>query len=141
MSKTLIEKITEVGESLHAELKSTRTIDANDNILKPQMFIDIISHKEDELRKFYAEVENEAGVITDRNAFNILEKYMWHFGEMKEKMSMTPEEQEPTEESLIEKETAEETSVKPSAFKAGIKRLFGKIKAKITPTNSTTNNR
>jgi len=139
--KTTTEQIHEIAETLRSELLSAGAIDANDEVIKPQMFLDIIEHKESELRRFNSEVENEAGVVTDRYAFNILENYYLIFEQMKEQMSLHPTAMEPEDPTQIDPEAEMMKPSKPSAFRNGIRKLFGKIKTKISPTNSNSNNR
>ena len=130
MKKTTAEKIHDIAKTLNSELLSAGAINKKGDIVKPQMFLDIIEHKESELNKFYKDVESEEGVTTDKYALNILEKYLWNLKEMKENMSVQPEEHKPEEEMM--------QPSKPSAFKMGIKKLFGKIRSKLNPTKNNT---
>ncbi|MBR5904550.1 MAG: hypothetical protein IKZ49_03390 [Alphaproteobacteria bacterium] len=139
--KTIIEQIHDIMDTLRSELLSAGAINGNDDIIKPQMFIDIIEHKESELGKFDKEVEDEAGVVKDRTAFNILENYYWNLGRMKEQMSLHPEDRDPEDPTQIDPEAEMMKPTKPSAFKTGIRKLLGKLKGRFIPSNSNSNNR
>ena len=136
MSQTTIAKAHKIANDLHSDLLKTGAIDAQDNIIKSQMFIDIIEHAESELKKLIPEVENEAGVTIDRNGANIVYNYVYIFNEMKETMSVNPEilKTMPKEEQIMPEKT-------PSSFKTGIKKMFGKIKSKFTPAMEKTETR
>ena len=136
MKKTTIDQIHDVAKTLNSELLSSGAIDKKGDIVKPQMFLDIIEHKESELNKFYKEVESEEGVVTDKYALNILENYLWNLKEMKETMSVRPEENGPENPTKTDPEEKMMQPSKQSAFKTGVKKLFGKIKSKLNPTNS-----
>ena len=134
--KTTVEQIHDIAETLHSELINAGAINKKGEIVKPQMFLDIIEHKESELNKFYKEVESEEGVITDKYALNILENYLWNLKEMKETMSVNFDEKKSKDPTKKDPEKEMMAPSKPSAFKTGMKKLFGKIKSKINPTNS-----
>lgn len=129
MSQTTIAKAHKIARDMHSELVNTGAIDAKNNVVKSQMFIDIIEHAESELNKLVPEVESEAGVVIDRNAANIVYNYFDIFKEMKQTMSVHPELGHTSSEEFVTKE-----SKAPRAFKSGIKKMFGKIKSKFTPT-------
>ena len=131
MSQTTIAKAHKIAKDMYSDLVNSKAIDAKDNVIKSQMFIDIIEHAESELNKLVPEVENEAGVVIDRDAANIVYNYFDIFKEMKQTMSVHPE--------LVHTQSEPEEFVtkKPKtsgAFKTGIKKMFGKIKSKFTPT-------
>lgn len=130
MSQTTIAKAHKIARDMHSELVNTGAIDAKDNVIKSQMFIDIIEHAESELNKLVPEVESEAGVIIDRNAANIVYNYFNIFKEMKQTMSVHPE----LGHTSSEEEFATKQQKKSGSFKSGIKKMFGKIKSKFTPT-------
>lgn len=137
MAQTTIEKAHKIARDLYSDLSTTGTIDAQDNIVKTQLFIDIIEHAESELNKLVPEVESEAGVTIDRNAANIIYNYLSIFNEMKETMSVHPEMARiPAEQEHVTKHPK-----KPTSFKSGIKKMFGKIKSKFTPAIEKTETR
>lgn len=139
MSQTTIAKAHKIARELHSDLLKTGAIDAKNNVIKTQMFIDIIEHAESELNKLMPEVENEAGVTIDRNGANIIYNYLSIFNEMKETMSVHPETLRamPDEEEQITPEQPK----KPGSYKSGIKKIFGKIKSKFALTKDKTETR
>lgn len=130
MSQTTIAKAHKIARDMHSDLSKSGAIDAHDNVIKSQMFIDIIEHAESELNKLVPEVESEAGVIIDRNAANIVYNYFDIFKEMKQTMFVHPE----LGHTSSEEEFTTEQPKKSGSFKSGIKKMFGKIKSKFTPT-------
>ena len=139
MSQTTIAKAHKIARELHSDLLKTGAIDAKHNVIKTQMFIDIIEHAESELNKLIPEVENEAGVTIDRNGANIVYNYISIFTEMKETMSVHPEMARIPQEQ--EHATKPATAKKPGSYKSGIKKIFSKIKSKFTPTTEKTESR
>ena len=139
MSQTTIAKAHKIARELHSDLLKTGAIDTQDNVIKAQMFIDIIEHAESELNKLIPEVENEAGVTIDRNGANIVYNYISIFTEMKETMSVHPEMARIPQEQ--EHATKPATAKTPGSYKFGIKKIFGKIKSKFTPTTEKTESR
>ena len=137
MSQTTIAKAHKIARELHSDLLSTGAIDAQDNVIKAQMFIDIIEHAESELNKLIPEVENEAGVTIDRNGANIVYNYISIFTEMKETMSVHPEMARIPQEHATKPATAKT----PKPYQSGIKKIFDKIKSKFITTPDKTETR
>jgi hypothetical protein len=138
MTQTVIEKANKIARNLHSDLLKTGAIDAQGNVIKSQMFIDIIEHAESELNKLIPEVENEAGITTNRNGANILYNYISIFNEMKETMSVHPEINRVPEEEHITQVTSTKT---PKTFQSGIKNILSKIKSKFIQTPEKTETR
>ena len=136
MSQTTIAKAHKIATDMRSDLVNSSAIDAQGNIIKAQMFINIIEHAESELNKLLPEVESEAGVVIDHDAANIVYNYLSIFNEMKQTMSVYPSDHAPSREEFTTKQP--KTS---GAFKSGIKKMFGKIKSKFTPTIDKTETR
>jgi hypothetical protein len=134
MPKSTISKISDITGTLYSELLSSGAINKKDEIVKPQMFIDIIEHKEQELQKFVPEVENEAGVVTDRYTADILSGYFSQLQEMKETMSVRPDWDSKDPKAIAIEEKMMRPS-EPSKFIKGIKNLFLKLRNNKTRTN------
>ena len=139
MNQTTIAKAHKIAIELYSDLLKTGAIDAKHNVIKTQMFIDIIEHAESELNKLMPEVENEAGVTIDRNGANVIYNYISIFNEMKETMAVNPETLRAMPDE--EKQITPEQPKKPGSYKSGIKKIFGKIKSKFTPTTEKTETR
>jgi hypothetical protein len=139
MSQTTIAKAHKIARELHSDLLNTGAIDKQDNVIKAQMFIDIIEHAESELNKLIPEVENEAGVTIDRNGANIVYNYISIFTEMKETMSVHPEMARIPQEQ--EHATKSATAKTPAPFQSGIKKMFNKIKSKFALSKDKTETR
>lgn len=117
---TTEKKLDDIFNSLIPDLLKSATIDKKYNILKPQVFLDIVEQKEKEINKLLALTE-ENGSTVDRNAANRIYSVLQILSDMKEKMSVKPYEPE------FEKK--EEKSKKASAFKIGLFSVFKRKKS------------
>lgn len=139
MQKSIINQMSDIIGKFHSDLLSSGTINDKGEVIKPQMFIDIIEHTEKELQKFEPEVEDEAGVVTDRYAADILSTYFYKLQRMKETMSLHPD-QGPEDPKAIAIEERMMRPSRPSRFVIGIKKFFRKLHGKKTG-KVTTNGR
>ena len=123
--------LNKITASLVPDLLKTGAIDKANQIVKPQMFLDIIEQKESEIYALTKYVEDEAGVTVDRNGANLIHDRLYTLQKMKEEMTLTPFEKS------FEPEPAVENQAKtPSKFKAGIRKFFGKFHKKPQLDNS-----
>ena len=89
MYKDVEQKLDAITDSLRQDLLKSGAINDKEEIVKPQTFIDIIEHKENQVNKLFAMVEKD-GVVADKNGANLIYSRLHILSDMKEKMSMSP---------------------------------------------------
>lgn len=118
MASDIEKKLDAIFDSLMSDLTGSAAIDKEYKIVKPQVFLDIITKKESEINKLFELVE-ENGSITDREGSDLIYARLQILSDMKERMSATP----------YKINFDDEHDEKPKkAFKLGLFRLFKRTK-------------
>ena len=133
-SKTNIEqKLDAITGNLEQMLRNANAIDETGRATNIAEFNRIINEKIDACSKVLSTTE-EAGVTIDKYGANIAFARLSWLEEMRDKGAINPHAHIYGEEPEIK----EDVVPRPSSFKSGIGKIFGKLKSKFSNTNSNT---